>query len=281
MSNFFNFPLFSYNDFTLTPGTVFLVIFIYLMARLLVFIITRKILTRWLRRRKVDVGRRYAIRQIVTYLIYFIAILMMLQTIGLKFTALLAGSAALLVGIGIGLQHTFNDLVSGLILLIDASVEVGDVICISETIGRVKQITLRTTEIETRDESIKIIPNSKLVQNELVNWSHSQVSARFEIMVGVSYDSDVELVTELILQAARVHPKVVKEPEPRVKLVNFGQSSIDFLLQFYSTEYFRIEVVKSDIRYKVVDLFRQNDVTFPFIQNDIWFRNTPPNENQY
>ena len=139
-------------------------------------------------------------------------------------------------------------------------------------VGRVKQITLRTTYIETRDESIKIVPNSKLITNELINWSSANKPTRFQVQVGVAYSSDVELVTELILQAARVHDKVLKEPIPMVKFLDFGSSSIDFELQFYSYEFFRIEFVKSDLRYKILELFRKNDIEIPFPQTDVWMR---------
>ena len=272
MTEFLEYTLFSYGDFRLTPGNLIAIIVIYLVAKLLVSVISKKLLDLLFRRRKIDVGRSYAIRQFIKYFIYFIATILILQALGLKFTALLAGGAALLVGIGIGLQQTFNDLISGIILLMDASVEVGHIIQVNDMVGRVRQITLRTTHIQTRDEAIRIIPNSKLINDELINWSTSENATRFQVGVGVAYSSDVELVSELILQAARIHPKVLKEPVPMVKFSNFGDSSLDFELQFYSHDYFRIEFVKSDLRYKILELFRNNDVEIPFPQTDVWMR---------
>lgn len=272
MTEFLEYTLFSYGDFRLTPANLIAIIVIYVVAKLLVSVISKKLLDFLFRRRKVDVGRSYAIRQFIKYFIYFIATILILQALGLKFTALLAGGAALLVGIGIGLQQTFNDLISGIILLMDASVEVGHIIQVNDMVGRVRHITLRTTHIQTRDEAIKIIPNSKLINNELINWSTSENATRFQVGVGVAYSSDVALVSDLILQAARVHPKVLKEPVPMVKFSNFGDSSLDFELQFYSHDYFRIEFVKSDLRYKILELFRKHEVEIPFPQTDVWMR---------
>ena len=272
MSEFLEYTLFSYDEFRITPANLIAAVVIYLIANLLVSVLTKRILVFLFRRRRVDEGRSYAIRQFVKYFIYFIATIMVLQTLGLKFTALLAGGAALLVGIGIGLQQTFNDLVSGIILLMDASVEVGHIIQVNDVVGRVRHITLRTTHIQTRDEAIKIIPNSKLINNELINWSTSTNPTRFQVQVGVAYQSDVKLVSELILQAARVHPKVLKEPVPMVKFTAFGDSSLNFELQFYSYDYFRIEFVKSDIRFKILELFREHDIEIPFPQRDVWMR---------
>ena len=197
----------------------------------------------------------------------------MLQAIGVQPTALVAGGAALLVGIGLGLQQTFNDLISGVILLIDGTVEVGDVIKVDGLIGTVQKITIRTTHIQTRDTVIQIIPNSKLVNENVINWSHNRVPTRFQVNVGVSYASDINLVTSLILQAANDLPKILKKPAPSVQFIDFGNSSLDFQLHFYSNEYLKIEYLKSDVRYKIMELFRDNGIEIPFPQQDLWIRN--------
>ncbi|MEM1123316.1 MAG: mechanosensitive ion channel domain-containing protein, partial [Bacteroidota bacterium] len=170
-------------------------------------------------------------------------------------------------------QQTFNDLVSGLILLVEGSVEVGDIIQVDGLIGKVESINIRTSQIGTRDNVSILVPNSKLVGENAINWSHTATPARFQIRVGVSYSSNVDLVTNLLLQAANDHPKVLKNPAPHVQFIDFGSSSLDFDLHFFSREYMTIEMVKSDIRYTITRLFRDNHIEIPFPQRDLWLRN--------
>ena len=198
---------------------------------------------------------------------------MILELLGVRLSVLLAGSAALLVGIGLGLQDSFKDVVSGLIILGEGTIEVGDIVIVDNLVARVKKIGLRTSRVETRDEASIIIPNSRLVVNNVTNWSHNQEPTRFQVTVGVAYGSDVRLVEKLLLQVAAEHPAVLAEPKARVEFQAFGNSSLDFILHFFSNEYMGIEFVKSDIRYAINDVFRANQVTIPFPQRDLWVRN--------
>ena len=247
-------------------------ILVILFARLLIAIIHRVFLKRLFKKRKVDIGRQYTIVALLKYVVYTMAILGALQVMGVQFSVLLGGAAALLVGIGLGLQQTFNDLISGIILLSEGTVEVGDIISVDGMVGTVVSIGIRTSEVETRDEISIIIPNSKLVVDNVVNLSHNDVPSRFQVDVGVAYDSDVGKVTDLLLQAAHSHASVLDKPEPRVMFKNFGNSSLDFELHFYSNEFLLIEFVKSDIRYKIIQLFREHQVEIPFPQTDLWLR---------
>ncbi|MEM6321728.1 MAG: mechanosensitive ion channel domain-containing protein, partial [Bacteroidota bacterium] len=185
-------------------------------------------MNRYFKKNQVDAGRKFAFTQFTKYIIYTVAILMALEALGIKLSVLWGGAAALLVGIGLGLQQTFNDLVSGLILLIEGSVEVGDIIQVDGLIGKVESINIRTSQIGTRDNVSILVPNSKLVGENAINWSHTPTPARFQIRVGVSYNSDVDLVTSLLLKAAETHPKVLKTPTPTVQFIDFGSSSLDF-----------------------------------------------------
>lgn len=238
------------------------------------FLLTyRMILSRFYRRRKIDTGRRFAINRIVKYLIYFIAILMAMKATGIDFSLIWAGGAALLAGIALGMQNTFADLVGGIILLIEGSVEVGDVVIVDDMVGTIKTIGLRTSQIETLDHIMKIVPNSKLVSENVTNWSSGGQIARFQVDVGVAYASDITLVTNLLLQAAMEHRDVMQNPRPKVMFRSFGNSSLDFQLHFYSSEMLRIEFVKSEIRYRIIDLFREHHVEIPFPQREMWVRN--------
>lgn len=259
-------------DFHINLLQIILAAFIILAARILLWIIIR-FFGRYFKKNHIDAGRQFALKQFIKYIVYTIATLMALEAIGIQLSVLWGGAAALMVGIGLGLQQTFNDLVSGIILLIEGSVEVGDIIKVDGLIGKVESINVRTSQIETRDNVSILVPNSKLVGENAVNWSHTAAPSRFQVKTGVAYSSDVDLVTSLLLQAATDHPNVLKSPAPVVQFKDFGNSSLDFELHFYSTEYLRIEFIKSDIRYAITRLFRQHKVEIPFPQRDLWLRN--------
>ncbi len=248
---------------------------IILVTRFFFGFLKNWLLKRFFQRRRIDPGRQFATTQILGYLIYTISFFMVLQALGIQISVIWGAAAALLVGVGLGLQQTFNDLVSGIILLIEGSVEVEDVVVVDGVVGKVREIGLRTSKIKTRDDESLIIPNSKLVTEKVTNWSHENPMARFGIKVGVAYGSDVNLVTRLLLQSLEDQTKVLKTPAPAVFFRDFGESSLDFELLFYSEETFRIERIKSEIRYRIVALFRENGVEIPFPQRDVWFRSKP------
>jgi small-conductance mechanosensitive channel len=201
-------------------------------------------------------------------------VVLVLETIDISLSILWGGAAALLVGVGLGLQQTFNDLISGLILLVEGTVEINDVIETDGIIGTVTAIGVRTSKVETLDHISILIPNSKLVGNKATNWSHNKAASRFQINVGVAYTSDLDQVTSLLLQAGREHVKILKTPKPEVQFQDFGSSSLDFVLHFYSYEFRRMEFVKSELRYRITELLRKNNIEIPFQQTDVWIRNT-------
>ena len=196
-------------------------------------------------------GRRLSVYKLIQYVLWIIAILLILESLGFQITLLLAGSAALLVGIGLGLQEVFKDLVSGIILLFDGTIRVSDIVEVEDTVGRVKEIRLRASEIETREGIVLIIPNSKFITRNVINWTHNHRLTRFSIVVGVAYGSDVEKVREALVASASAHQDVVKNPEPFVFFSDFADSQLTFTLQFYSRSVFRIEFIKSDIRFNI------------------------------
>ena len=178
--------------------------------------------------------------------------------------------SALLIGLGLGIQHIFNDLVSGFIILFDRSIKIGDVVEIeNELVGQVVKINLRTCMVITRDDVEVIIPNSKFTTENVTNWTHNSIRTRFNIDVGVAYGSDVKLVEKLLLQAAKENKLVTKENPPIVHFIDFGESSLDFKIYFYSEDNFRIEKIKSDLRFAIDKKFRENKVTIPFPQRDL------------
>ena len=274
-SQFIEFELIKIGEYTVTVKDVLLIFLVLFFAFITDWLIRRFLQRKYEKSDSKDEGRIYAYQKVFKYLIFFLAALVILHSLGIKISVLLTGSAALLVGIGIGLQQTFNDLISGFILLSEGSVEKGDVVHFSGVVGTVKSIGLRTSKIETRDSIVMIVPNSKLVVENVINWSHNEISNRFHVEVGVAYGSDVDKVTTILLQAALEHPMILKEPSPQVQFRNFGSSSLDFILHFYTGEFLKIEFIKSDLRYTINRLLAKNKITIPFSQHDIWIKEMP------
>lgn len=262
----------SVGGYNLNLLKVIIVFIIYFLTRLLLWL-SLKVINRFFKRKQLDTGRQYAVTQFVKYIIYTAGILFILESLGVQLSLLWAGSAALLVGVGLGLQQTFNDLISGIILLIEGTVDVGDILEIGTMVGRVTKIGLRTSTVETRDDIVVVVPNSKLVTDSVVNWSHNHTPTRFHVNVGVSYSSDVDKVTSLIMEAINDHTKILNDPKPQVQFADFGSSSLDFTLYFFTYEFFRIEVVKSELRYSIFRIFRKNNIEIPFPQRDLWLKN--------
>lgn len=265
--------LFSVNDYAISGYDLLGVALIIILCFVAIKIVKR-IFKRQINKGRIDSGRGLAIYQIFKYIIIVVTIILALDTIGVKVTILLAGSAALLVGVGLGLQQLFNDLVSGLFLLFEGTVTVGDIVEIDGLVGRVKEINIRTSNIESRGGISIIVPNSKLVNDNVINWSHNRTVTRFDLTVGVAYGSDVRLVERLLIQAAEQHKEIVTEPKPLVRFEDFGDSALVFHLFFWSLNMFEIENIKSDIRFSIDELFRQNNVTIPFPQRDLHFKST-------
>lgn len=207
------------------------------------------------------------------YFIYLIVVLITMQNMGLQLSAILAASAALLVGIGLALQTFFQDIISGIFILMDQSVHVGDIIEIDGKVGRVVEIKLRTTRAVTIDNKVLVIPNHKYLTSILYNWTENGTKTRENVTVGVAYGSDVEKVKELLLQVARNHPSVLKKPEPIVLFTNFGESSLNFKLIFTLNNSFEAVLPQSDMRFEINRLFKEHNITIPFPQRDVHLYN--------
>lgn len=211
------------------------------------------------------------------WVIYFVVMLIVFDSIGINVTAVFAASAALLIGVGLALQTLFQDIISGIFILIDRSVQVGDIVELEGKIGRVEEIKLRTTRAVTIDNKVLIIPNHLYLTNSLYNWTQNGSVTRESIHVGVAYGSDVQLVKKLLLQAADSHDMVLKHPAPQVFFENFGDSSLDFRLMFTLNNSFIGAVPKSDLRFEIDRLFREHNVTIPFPQRDVHIIQKPTN----
>ena len=218
---------------------------------------------------KIDKKRRITIFLLTKYFGWFVSIIISLNVMGVNITALMFGSTALLVGLGLGLQNIFKDLVSGLFLLFEGSIKIGDIIEADGVIGKVMEVNLRSSEVMTRDDVIIIIPNSKFIAEKVVNWSHDSEQVRFMVNVNVAYGSDIDLVFKCLKETMLENSIVSKAPEPFVRFTNFGDSSLQFEMIFWSHSTFRIENVKSNLRKSVYKKLAFYNLQIPFPQRDI------------
>lgn len=271
-----DFKIFSFSQgkeqFDFNFSRILSAVLIILIARFIIWMLKRIILGKYYALKKIELSTQFAINQLLSYIIYVIAVFVALENLGIQMTLIWGGAAALLVGIGLGLQQTFNDLVSGIILLFERTVEVGAVVEIGGTVGRVRKIGLRTSIVETRDNQAIIVPNSKLIVDIVRNWNHNDDKVRFDVKVGVAYGSDTELVRKILLQCAEDHPRVLDEPKPFVRFIHFGDSALELELHFWTRDLMPVENIKSDLRFAIDKAFRQNHIQIPFPQRDVWLR---------
>ena len=263
-----NFEILSFDKYSIKVYKIATILLIIVGTKILLWFI-KKIFGACYKHQKFDEVTFYALFQIVKYIIWVIVFGLLLETIGVKVTILLAGSTALLVGIGLGLQQTFNDIVSGFILLSERSIKIGDILQIDGDVVKIQDIGLRTSKGLNRDDISIIIPNSLITTSKVINWSHQSKKTRFKIDVGVAYGSDVDLVTTLLIESILEHPDKFDKKLIDARLVNFGSSSLDFQVLFFSNNIFRIEKVKSDLRRIINKKFNENKIVISFPQLDV------------
>ncbi len=216
-----------------------------------------------------EVAKKYAVYNLLKYFILITTAAISLQIIGFNLSLLIAGSAALLVGLGLGMQNLFSDYISGIVILIDSSIKVGDIIEVNGIICKVQEIHLRTTRVLTRDDKNIILPNTDLTRNPLINWTLNESSSRFEVSVGVDYASDVNLVMKLLIDACNEQNGIAETPQPFVRFTDFGDSSINFTVGFWVEDVFRVEKIKSELRIRIFELFKEHAINIPYPQRVI------------
>ena len=254
-----------------------LIIFVIFVASFAVRLI-RRLLNQ---RTSLNEHKKNAIVQISKYLLYLLAFAIILDKLHIG-SIIFTSFAGLFVGLGFGLQQTFNDLVSGFILMFEGSVKVGDIIEIEGLVGKVVSIGDRYSIIQTRDDITFLVPNSKLIVNPVINRSGQAQYTRFGITVGVIYGSDVKLVEETLMQAVISHEDVLLEvPQkyqnskyadiepPRVYFRDFGDNSLVFDIYFWTHNVWNVDIVRSDIRFKINELFNEKGLVIAFPQRDV------------
>lgn len=267
MHEILNYELLRTANSVVTVGNIVFALLILLGARLLIKFLAM-LMRRSMRAHDLHASRQSSIIQLLEYVVWTFGTVLAIQSLGIDITFLIASSAALLVGIGLGLQSVFKDFVSGIIILMDGTVRVGDVMEVDGRLVKVLEVSFRTSQVLTRDDNIVLIPNHKFIEEEVVNWTLNAMPSRFDLSVGVDYSSDVRLVEKLLIACAMQHPEVLHEPPnvPFVRFVNFGSSSLDFQLVFWSNNLFRIETTRSQLRFAIVDAFQKHGISIPFNQ---------------
>lgn len=246
--------------------TVIILIFLLIVTNFLLKII-KKLVNK--RLDEDDKGKFKAIFSFLQYFIYIVVSIIALESAGIEVGVLLAGSAALLVGIGLGLQTLFQDIISGIFILIDKTLTVNDIVEVDGKVGKIVEIKLRTTRAITIDDKVVIIPNHKFLTQSLFNWTQNGVQTTEGVEVGVAYGSDVELVKSILIKIAENHPKILKNSKPNVLFMDFGESALIFKLMFKINNSYAHLDIKSDLRFAINKAFRENNITIPFPQRDV------------
>ena len=250
----------------LTVGFVLLIIFSFVAANFILKII-RKFYTR--KMDFTDTQKFVSFFKFINYVTYIIVFFVILGTTGVDVTPFLAASAALLVGLGLALQPLFQDIIGGILIMIDKSLTVGDIVEVEGKVGRVIEIKLRTTRSITRDDKIIIIPNHKFISNSIYNYTQNGKTIRESVSVGVAYGSDTEKVKDLLLISVTERKGVLKKPQPYVLFEDFGDSALLFSVYFFVNRSFEVPILNSEIRYAIDQAFRDNNISIPFPQRDV------------
>lgn len=250
---------------TILQLVVLVALLFYLSGKLRTWIVEQ-----FLTRTRMELGARQATGSIIRYTIIAIGFVIILQTAGIDLTALNVLAGAVGIGVGFGLQNIVNNFVSGIIILFERPIKVGDRIVVGSVEGDVVHIGGRSTTVVTNDNITIIVPNSKFITEDVVNWSHNDRRVRFRIPVSVAYGSDVHLVERLLLDVAAKNPDVLEKPPPGVRLMEFGDNGLNFELRAWSTTLIhRRGLLTSNLNYAIYKAFTDNGVEIPFPQRDV------------
>ncbi len=268
-----NYNLFALGEARITPLSVLYILIFTFLLFYLSNRMKRVLVSRLLERTRLDVGAQQAIGTITRYLILFVGFLIILQTVGINLTTLNVVAGAIGIGIGFGLQNIANNFISGLIILFERPIKVGDRIEVDDVNGQVMSVGARSTLVKTNDNITIIVPNSKFISENVINWSFESGMVRFRIPVGVAYDSDVDLVTRLLTEVAEENEDVVDNPPPAVRMLEFGDNALEFELRAWSrSRIHRPGLLRSNLNLGIIRKFRDNNIEIPYPQRDLHVR---------
>lgn len=270
--SFLSTKVFDYQQVDITLGTLVYLFFILSLALLANKFIKNQ-LHKFLQSRGTEGSARVeSLFQIVTYLIFFFFAILILSKLGINITVLLAGSTALMLGIGIGLQQNVQNFMAGITVLLDGTIKVGEIVNYNNVTAKVVKVGFRSSVFETKEGVSIIAPNSKIVSEVIENVSYNKKPSLFSVKVGVDYSSNPVLVTKVLINIAQSTDKILSSPKPFVRFSDFGESALTFELFFSTTSFFEIENIKSILRYKIYSEFSKKGIVIPFPQRVVHTR---------
>lgn len=257
-------PLFHIGTYTFTAAMLVGLALVWLLTSVLLRALHRAI-HRGARLLNVsDAGRRHSLFLIAQYLVWTLAAVLMLEIVGVHVSVVLAGSAALLVGVGLGVQQIFRDIASGIFLLFEGTIEVGDVLEVDGKVGRVQEISLRTSQLVTRDGITMIVPNHKFITENLTNWTRTENQpVAFHISVRVACEADERLMAQILQTCADQQPGIVHDQPahaPQVRLAEIEEKCAHYQIKFWTLEKFEVDALQSELRFRVQQQLRENEV---------------------
>lgn len=264
---------FTFGRITVSISSVIIGVVVFIVTLAIARYSSRFLDGRIARRRHIDPGLRYTICRLVRYVVIIVGTLVAVkQAFAVDLTSIAVIFTALSVGIGFGLQYLAADIASGFILLFERPIRVGDRITIGDDEGDVDSINLRTTVVTTNDRIAIIVPNSKLVSQRVINWSYGDPRARIAIEIGVADDSDIDLVTRTLKRAAAGVDHVLDDPPSRVQFMKFGDYALEFRLLVWTSQPRRHVQIRSDINYRIFELFKERSIRIPYPTQEFLLR---------
>ncbi len=265
-----NYPLVALGPAVISIAVVLKSIFIFWVLFIIASRVTAFLQERLASTTDIDPSLSFALTRFLKFFLFTLGVLITLDTVGVKLSTLTIFGGALGLGLGFGLQNIANNLVSGIILLIDRSIKQGDVITVGDSYGWVVKLGARYIVVRTRDGVEKLIPNANLIASEITNWSHSDRAVRLHVKVGVSYKADPFQVRDLLLHVADNHERVLKYPQPNVLFVGFGESAMDFELRLWINDPQEgVENVRSAMRFEIWKVFKEHGIQIPYPQREL------------
>ena len=269
---------FVFGNLSLTPFSILKGIVLFIALLLITALFKRLLRSKILPKAGLDRGVSIAVSTLSGYIFFVIGLLVVLPVMipGFDLSTLSMIIGALSFGIGFGLRNVADNFVSGLILLIERPIKVGDRIEVEGVYGTVRKIRARSTTVSTNDQVDIIVPNSQFISSQVTNISHSGHKVRCRIPVGVHYQSDVHIVTKALLEAADLSPNVLKDPEPSVRFLEFGDSSLNFEIWIWTkTLYSRPQTMRSEVNFNIWEMFKKYGVEIPYPQQDVYVKELP------
>lgn len=272
INDILNTKLFELNQTPVTLSSILMFILMMVLFYLFSKVVNKIFLKKIFHRFGIEKSTSYNLIRISHYIVLVIGAIISFQFVGIDLSGLAVIFGLLSVGIGFGLQNVTSNFMSGLILLFEQPIRVGDRVTVGDAEGEVTDISIRSTTIKTLNNISIIVPNSEFVSSNVINWSHGDTKIRLDIEVGVSYNSDLEKVLSVLHEVARNHPLSLKSPEPDVLLKSFGDSAWDMVVRVWILDPRGHHVVRSEINCEIVRKFRENNIEIPFPQRDLHLR---------